>query len=213
MIPTAGSTGRAPLPEGDAFSRSCHVKLLEPSLAPSGKGSESIGRGSAFSRRLVCPKCGAETPERWPNSGSARCSGCRIPLGRLALTNEILEVNKKTRPLTVVQDGLMGSGGAVLASLLWYALSLPRSALNGPVPQWTLEATAAWLALWVAGGIVAGLALRMKRRELQWRAIDSRVTRAASQAYFPRYAISRLIRSGRLQVTEPVAPPSFVPGS
>jgi hypothetical protein len=191
----------------------CSVRDGGSDPTPFVDAAESLGRRSAVYRQPVCPKCGAEIPKGWPGPGFDHCSECDVPLGRVALTNEILIVNRKARPLTLLQDGLVGSGTAVLAGLLWYALSLPRSALSQAVPQWTLEATAAWLVLWVAGGIVAGVALRINRRELRRRAIDSRVTIAAAQAYFPRRTISRLFRSGRLEAAEPVIPHSTMAGA
>ena len=202
------STSAIPSPAGATSCHPCGAKDIRSDPTPLLDAVKLPDRGSVRPPQPVCPKCGAEVPDGWPSPGFDHCVECGVPLGRLALTNDILEVTKKTRPLAIIQAGLMGSGGTIFAGILWYSLSLPSSALSQAVPLWALEDTVVWLALWVAGVIALGIMLWMNRRELRRRAIDSRVARAAAQSFFPRYAISRLIRSGRLGTVEPVVPHS-----
>jgi hypothetical protein len=158
------------------------------------------------SRLFVCPRCGAVVPKAWPRAGFDHCAECGIPLGKLALTNELLKVSQKTRSLVILGTALLVAGIAVLAGLVWYVLSLPVPPLGPNIPLWGQEAAGAIVLLWIAGAAVSEVAFWRSRRELRRRGIDSRVTRAAAKAFFPRYAISRLMRSGRLGTVDPVVP-------
>jgi ribosomal protein L40E len=202
----------APVPLGIEFCRSCGA-------FPQGRGSttedsalNAAGRSLHGLPRLVCPKCGAEVPDGWPAHGFDRCVECGTPLGRLALTDAIAEVGHQVGPVMTLGTGLIGAGLAFLVALLAYG-SPVFTALQGPsVPLWALGEAGIGLGLFTGGGIVCAVAGWMCRRELRQRGIDSPTARNAAEAFFPRYAATRLIRAGRLEPAEPVLPHPAVPG-
>jgi hypothetical protein len=165
-----------------------------------------VARDPTRSPSSVCPRCGAQVPDGWPNPGFDHCLECGIPLGGRALTNEILQVNERTRPISIGGASLVLSGVGVLGWVAWTALSLPNFGPTQAMPAWGPIALLAVVAFWIIGAILSEVAIWMGRRELRRRGIDSRVTRVAALAFFPRYVINRLMRSGRLGTVEPVVP-------
>jgi hypothetical protein len=124
------------------------------------------------------------------------------------LTREILEVNGRTRPISISGASLVLSGVAVLAWVVGAAVSRSNFGPSLSMPPWGPEALIAVTACWIAGAVLSEVGMWIGRRELRKRGIDSRVTRVAAMAFFPRYVIARLMRSGRLGTVDPVVPHS-----
>lgn len=202
----AGSVPRASIPRGAKICYSCGTSGVRPHQAPPVEVAGRTGPLRPASRHWVCPKCGTKIPDGWPGPGFDRCIRCGIPLGERALTSAILDVSQRTGPLLNAGTGLTASGFALLLGLLVYGSSLFTALQGQTVPIWALGEILGAVGLFLAGGLLSGIAWRMNRRELRHRGIDSPLTRSAAQAFFPRYAISRLIRSGRLDPPRPVLP-------
>ena len=156
--------------------------------------------------RLVCSRCGAEVPKGWPAHGHDRCLECGTLLGRRALTAAIVEVGKKVGPLLTVGTGLIAAGMMFLIGSMAAGSSLSAALQSPTIPAWALAEIFGAIALFVAGGLASAWGSRMSRRELRRRGIDSPTARSAAQSFFPRHAVSRLIRAGRLVVVEPILP-------
>jgi hypothetical protein len=115
-------------------------------------------------------------------------------------------VNRKVGPLLTIGTGLIASGLVFLVALVLYSSSIFSAGQGQSIPGWALTEVSGALALFVGGGISSGVGGRLARRELLRRGIDSPPARAAAQAFLPRYTVSRMIRAGRLHVTDPVLP-------
>ena len=156
--------------------------------------------------RLVCPRCGTRIPGGWPAPQCNSCLGCRIPLGRHAVTSAIVEIGRKVSPILGIGTILVGAGLVLLVGSM--AVGAPVLAvLRGPtIPAWALLDILGAVSLFVAGGVASAGGSWIGRRELQRIGIDSPAARRAARAFFPRYSASRLIRAGRLNPEEPVVP-------
>jgi hypothetical protein len=187
---------------------------LPRGLGPVAKEA-ALGPGdspSAGLAHLICPKCGAEVPDGWPARGCDRCLECGFPLGGRALIAEIVEVGRKVGPILTIGTGLIGAGLVFLVGVLAYGSPLFSALQSQSIPAWALEEVGTAFSLVMAGVIATAMGSRLTRRELLQRGIDSPLARSAAQAFFPRYAVSRLIRSGRLETAEPVVPHPPVAG-
>lgn len=193
----------APVPLGAQVCYFCGA-------ANGGSGRKSAGRvGSPgqpqpISPRWLCPKCGTDVARGRLGAAPDRCDKCGIPLSERALTSVILDVSRRTGPLLNAGTGLAASAFVFLLGLLAYGSPLFTALPGTVVPPSALEELLGVVGLFVLGGALSGIASRMNRRELRQRGIDSPQTRSAAQAFFPRYAVSRLIRSGRLDLPKPV---------
>jgi hypothetical protein len=122
------------------------------------------------------------------------------------MTSAIVEVGQKVGRLLTLGTGLIAASMMFLIGSIAFGSALSVALRSPTVPAWALGEVSAVLTLFAAGGVVSAWGGWMSRRELRRRGIDSPAARSAAQAFFPRYAVSRLIRAGRLDVAEPVLP-------
>jgi hypothetical protein len=189
------------------FKRTGPVKWTVPGDSQVvGESRVPAERGHSSLPRPICPRCGAEVPAGWPARGHDRCVECGTPLGRRALTSAIIEVGQKVGRLLTLGTGLIAAGMMFLIGSITFESSLSAALRSPTIPAWAIEEVSVAFALFVAGGVLSAWGGWMSRRELRRRGIDSPTARSAAQAFFPRYAVSRLIRAGRLEVVEPVLP-------
>jgi hypothetical protein len=124
-------------------------------------------------------------------------------------------VSKKIRPLVIVGLALVLCSALVVLAMGLTAGSLTGAEQaqiqqSGTFPAWFWNDLAAVIVLFVAGGIIAGIAFVKSRQELARRGIESGLARRATMSLFPGYALSKFITGqwllGRLDTTAPVAP-------
>ena len=135
---------------------------------------------------------------------------CGIPLGEEAWTDDILEVRRKNRPIFIATAILVIGALAFLADLVWTVSSLPSpsSGQSQSLPPSGYDTLYAVFGFIIAAVIAMVVLFWRNRVELRRRGIDSPATRAVAQSFFPKFEMSRLRSSGRLDTFEPITPHS-----